>query len=797
MKHLTKTLLCLILLAAVACSMTIFGAEQTAEAAQTPTITVCDKTIHRGQRFEVDIVLSANDGLCALKFAIGYDSDVATLVEVKRGTALKTHTLDYNIDLPQPLFNFVGMVPDDSEGVLVTLVFDGNIHSDADSFDLRLRVDVDNTLADMGVKQPVNVVDGTVTVTKDDFYYVFVNYDGTELWRSAKVPYGTAAPTYGGATPTRPEDSKYTYAFGGKWQQLPTDNADEVVLQALFDTVAKSYNVQLFVADGMDDVPQKLHTFAKNYNQTLTLPQMIREGYAFVGWYTDSAYTHKFVSDTMPDKDIDLYGYWRVALRQQGPSIVLSYADTDSDGNLLVNVDVAANNGIVAMKLNLDYDKTALEYVGYQTGDALQQMSLFTSAADSDVTTFRWTSASNCFGTGRALVLKFAVRAGAKNGGYRVSFNYDRNADVVYLDNDGKMWFSALSINDITLPVGTVDRWNVIPEGGNRDIDVVSDKALPGNVQVVAKSVGDKFRSDEVTKAIGAGAEIKDVFEVSFVRDGVEITPDVKLTVGIKLSLAQRLLGEIKLYAYGSDGVLREADSRIVNGYLEFETDKLTTWFVVGKALDIHNNDCTSWAIVALCAVSVIMVTVVVCFGGNVGVNVVAGLWAVASVAEAGYLMYKHNCIYTVLTAVLALMLFGLIFVAMFYSAAYRKPKNVVAKVRVSKRGRGCYLVRGANGRYSVDVCDRANRIIASSVDVYTSVDTARQAVAMIKSCCSGARDDIYDNGDYPKFVVYFDGAKYRFVLQLSANKALVRSERFETKKKAEKAADYMRRNMK
>ena len=160
--------------------------------------------------------------------------------------------------------------------------------------------------------------------------------------------YGTPAPAYAGKEPTRPEDSKYTYIFGGKWQQVASDKADEVVFEPVFDTIAKSYTVDFYVADDISDVAQKTYTYTKNYNQTLAFPQMSREGYAFVGWYTDKYYTQKFAGDVMSEYNLTLYGYWRVALREQGPVIALSYAGKDESGNLLiVHCAFSANNVVI------------------------------------------------------------------------------------------------------------------------------------------------------------------------------------------------------------------------------------------------------------------------------------------------------------------------------------------------------------------------------------------------------------------------------------------------------------------
>ena len=50
-------------------SALLFAGVAGAQAETAPTVTVQSKTIHRGQRFEVDVTLTGNSGLVSLRMA--------------------------------------------------------------------------------------------------------------------------------------------------------------------------------------------------------------------------------------------------------------------------------------------------------------------------------------------------------------------------------------------------------------------------------------------------------------------------------------------------------------------------------------------------------------------------------------------------------------------------------------------------------------------------------------------------------------------------------------------------------
>ena len=65
----------------------------------------------------------------------------------------------------------------------------------------------------------------------------WVNYDGTVLETDEEVPEGET-PVYNGATPTKPADSQYTYAFKG-WDKTVAAATCDTAYTAVYEQTAK------------------------------------------------------------------------------------------------------------------------------------------------------------------------------------------------------------------------------------------------------------------------------------------------------------------------------------------------------------------------------------------------------------------------------------------------------------------------------------------------------------------------------------------------------------------------------
>ena len=134
------------------------------------------------------------------------------------------------------------------------------------------------SLCGCGCSQPAPIPDYTVS---------FKNYDGTLLSESVVSSGGTAI--YSGDTPTRPEDSQYTYSFSGWDQSLEniTANCSRV---AQYTQTAKPVTVYCTVTfKNYDNTLLKEVTVVKGSNvtysgQTPSRPKTPKLEYTFIGW---------------------------------------------------------------------------------------------------------------------------------------------------------------------------------------------------------------------------------------------------------------------------------------------------------------------------------------------------------------------------------------------------------------------------------------------------------------------------------------------------------------------------------
>ena len=116
--------------------------------------------------------------------------------------------------------------------------------------------------------------------------------------------------TYGGDT-----TKKYTPYHNGGWYKTPVKGENSVPLKdgdlywlsqdgtiyLLYDTI--KYNINYYL-DGT-----LYTTVTIPYGTYVPLPTLVKSGYTFDGWYTDSEYKNKF-SGAMPPFSLNLYAKW-------------------------------------------------------------------------------------------------------------------------------------------------------------------------------------------------------------------------------------------------------------------------------------------------------------------------------------------------------------------------------------------------------------------------------------------------------------------------------------------------------
>ena len=120
----------------------------------------------------------------------------------------------------------------------------------------------------------------------------------TVLETDSDVPYG-ATPTYNGETPTKADDTMYSYSFAG-WSPSVSAVSENAEYTATFTSTPKTYNVT-YKVDGV--IYGDVDTVA--YGTALTARDVpARDGYIFSGWSE--------IPETMPDHDIEITGTFSV-----------------------------------------------------------------------------------------------------------------------------------------------------------------------------------------------------------------------------------------------------------------------------------------------------------------------------------------------------------------------------------------------------------------------------------------------------------------------------------------------------
>ena len=164
-----------------------------------------------------------------------------------------------------------------------------------------------------GWDKAIAAVTGDVTYTAQfnavvqRYTVTWKNWNGSILETDEDVAYG-ATPTYNGATPTKPSDAQYSYAFAG-WDKAITAVTGDVTYTAVFTQTAKRYKVT-FDANGHGTSPAAITV---SVGQKIIKPaDPSASSYAFGGWYKEAACTNewKFDTELMPGKDITLYAKW-------------------------------------------------------------------------------------------------------------------------------------------------------------------------------------------------------------------------------------------------------------------------------------------------------------------------------------------------------------------------------------------------------------------------------------------------------------------------------------------------------
>ena len=560
-----------------------------------PMVRVENKTVHRGQTFELRIYLDQNPGLLSLMLELEYDKTALELVGISHGNALSTHTFTTtNTDTEDGFlitpFRMLwdGREQDRTTGVLATLTFESKIEAETGDYLVSLSYDKQNTLIEYGVSCDVNIQNGYVTLIKGAYSVKYLNYDGSLLYEKDYNEY--EVPVYAGQIPTRPTDAHYSYEFEG-WKGILSDDPNVICYEANYKLTPQIYQV-FFYVDG-----EYFNAFECPYGEFVDLTQIpSKKNHVFDGWYTDEALTQKISSIQMTAENLTLYGAMKFNIRENPtPEITLS-VDRMENEYVYVAVDVTQNPSLSGLVLTLDYDKNALTFEGFERGEAFDTLQFDYTNTDNgylaDPFRFYWEHTVNTLDTGRLLVLKFMINKNVEGGLYSVTMTYEPTTDAIYINELGEISYTKLNIIGVKIPIGEIYYWNEEIED-IVDIEVECPEGMPADtvlrIEVVTAEID--ISKEQIKEQIESDMEIKSVYTVELLQNDVKIQPNGTITIKIKLTDTQKLCSELRVYHVDDNNSMTLYESKVEDGYIIFDTDHLSYWAIVGNMIDTQINN--------------------------------------------------------------------------------------------------------------------------------------------------------------------------------------------------------------
>ena len=569
-----------------------------AQTSNIPEITVENKTVHRGQTFSIDVDISQNQGLISLFLTLEYDESVMKLSNVIQRDALSSLTLtttnvETSLGYGIKPFNILwdGKDSDDTNGTIVTFIFDSFIDAPIGEYPINITYDKQNTNIAYQTPTDLSVTNGVVNLIAGEYQAIYKDYDGKILYQrdynADDIPaYPSTLPN-----PSRQQDAQYSYEFVG-WKGVVSDDINTLIFEADYKLTPQVYTVFFYIdgangaPDGIVDENDYFEAYDLDFGAVVETPRVpVKQHYQFYGWYLDDGFQTEASFATMPSHDVHMYGYYSFDIRE-GNIPIISLKDVTISDNLedvVVVAKILKNTGFNGLVLTLKYDKNALVFDHFEQLDLLSSMQFdTTNTADLSVDNFKFyfESATNNYETGEFLKLYFKVKPNIASDIYKVGFDYDYHTDATYINNNGEIKYTMIEFYDGDVPVGEINHW-VKDLGYERLVDVTSKDGKPINVYLDVELVTDYVELDEdvIKTEVGRDMFLSSAYKIRLMQNGVEIQPETTLTIKIKLT-AKEQRGKTKFYYLNDDNELISYDFKIENGELVFTTDHLSNWVI-------------------------------------------------------------------------------------------------------------------------------------------------------------------------------------------------------------------------
>ena len=578
----------------------------------TPVVTLENKTVNRGQTFNIDVELSDNEGLLSLYLSLNYNNSVMKLLNVKQGEALSSLTytnVNPDTDMGYAIlpFNMLwdGRVSDNSNGKLISLTFESYSDAEVGVYPVTLTYDPNNTNKEYGEPIEISIVNSSVNLIKGEYEAIYYDWDDTVLYQ--KDYNADDIPSYEGELPSRETDECYSYEFVG-WKGKVSEDVAIVKYQADYKLTPIIYNIFYYVDglneetfDGRVDDDDFYEAKEIAYGTFLENAYPLKARYVFSGWFLDKECMKPFTLSFMPAYSISLYGYFVYDIRTTSiPKIELSATEVEND-QVSVNANMVVNTGFNGMVLTLDYDRNALEFIGFEKQDVFSLLQFDTTNVDTEKGysvenfTFYYEHTENTYETGLFLKLNFKIKASTNPGVYHVTFKLG-NTDATYLNGSNGTRYTMIEIIEARIPVGKIYRWDKNTDD-DALITILSEKGMPADTVLVASLVPEskhQISNETVKQVAGEDMKLKAVYSLKLVRmvDNVEmeVQPDSELTVEITLTATQQACKKVSIYYVSDIAEMSVHDSERDGEKLRFKTDHLSLWAVVGNEIVVSGT---------------------------------------------------------------------------------------------------------------------------------------------------------------------------------------------------------------
>ena len=180
----------------------------------------------------------------------------------------------------------------------------------------------------------------------------------------------------------------------------------------------------------------------------VTLPTPTRTGYSFKGWATSASATDGSTGNYTPTGNVTLYAIWKQDQTTEG-TLSLGTARGSAGSEVVLEVKLDKNPGIMMLSFRLDYDKSKLQYLGGEDG-SLTGWTFSTTGSGA-----LWDGDKDYKATGTIVKLRFKILDNAKEGDVVVNFtaveawNYSER-EILFGANAGKVTISNRIPGDVT-----------------------------------------------------------------------------------------------------------------------------------------------------------------------------------------------------------------------------------------------------------------------------------------------------------------------------------------------------------